>query len=64
MHSEGCSYFNPLPFLLFARCQDRDKDGRDKGCGEELRGTPLWHIGENKYHHSLCPSSAAPLTGI
>jgi hypothetical protein len=27
---------------------DRDKDGRNEDCGEEVRGPPLWHTGENK----------------
>jgi hypothetical protein len=44
----GCSYSDLLPFLPFARCLDRDKDGRDEGCGEEVRSPLLWHTGENK----------------
>jgi hypothetical protein len=44
----GYSYSNLLPFLLFARHLDRDKDIRDEDCGEEVRGPPLRHTGENK----------------
>jgi hypothetical protein len=31
------SYSYLIPFLPFARCLDRDKDGRDEGCGDEVR---------------------------
>jgi hypothetical protein len=43
-----CFYSDLFPFLLFARHLDRNKDGRDEGCGDEVRGSPLQHIGENK----------------
>jgi hypothetical protein len=36
MHSvEGGAYSVLLPFLPFARHQERDNNRRDKGCGEE-----------------------------
>jgi hypothetical protein len=43
-----CFYSDLFTFLLFARHLDRNKDGRDEGCGDEVRGSPLQHIGENK----------------
>jgi hypothetical protein len=46
--SRGCRYSDLLPFLPFARHLDRDKDRRDEGCAEEVRGPPFWHMGENK----------------
>jgi hypothetical protein len=44
----GCYYSDLLPFFPFIRHLDKEKDRRDKGCGNEVRGPPLWHIGENK----------------
>jgi hypothetical protein len=45
---QECSYSDLFPFLPFDRHQDRDKDRKDKDCGEEVRGSSLWHTGENK----------------
>jgi hypothetical protein len=45
---EECSYSDLLPFLPFSRHLDRDKNGRDEVCREEVRSSPLWHTRENK----------------
>jgi hypothetical protein len=50
----GFSYSDLLPFLPFDRHIDRDKDGRDEGCGEEVRGPPFLHTGENTTTHFVC----------